>query len=97
MVAEITRTSTRTVSAPPTRWKAWSTSTRRIFDWVPGGMSATSSKKRMPVWARSKRPGSTPRSAVSRPKSTSSICSAPIEAELTVTNGPLARSELRCR
>ena len=97
MVAEITRTSTRTVWAPPTRWNAWSTSTRRIFDWVPGGMSATSSKKRMPVWARSKRPGSTPRSALSRPNSTSSICSAPIEAELTVTNGPLARSELRCR
>ena len=44
-------------SAPPTRWKAWSTRTRRIFDWVPAGMSATSSKKRMPVWARSKRPG----------------------------------------
>ena len=38
-----------------------------------------------------------PRSAVSRPNSTSSICSAPIEAELTVTKGPLARSELRCR
>ena len=42
-------------------------------------------------------PGSTPRSGLSRPKSTSSICSAPIEAELTVTNGPLARSELRWR
>jgi hypothetical protein len=56
-------------------------------------MSATSSKKRMPVWARSKSPGSTS-PPLSRPKRTSSIWSGAIEAELTVAKGPLARSEL---
>jgi hypothetical protein len=44
VVDEITRRSTRTFAVPPTRVKDWSTSTRRILDWVPSGMSATSSK-----------------------------------------------------
>ena len=44
LVEEMTRRSTRTLSAPPTRVNCCSVSTRRIFDWVPGGMSATSSK-----------------------------------------------------
>jgi hypothetical protein len=44
LVEEITRMSTWTFSVPPTRANCWSTSTRRILDWVASGMSATSSK-----------------------------------------------------
>ena len=44
MVDEMMRTSTETRAEPPTRWKFWSTSTRRIFACVSRGMSATSSR-----------------------------------------------------
>ena len=43
-VDEMMRTSTWTRVVPPTRWKFWSTSTRRILLCVSRGMSATSSR-----------------------------------------------------
>ena len=50
------RTSTCTRVVPPTRWKFWSTSTRRIFACVSLGMSAISSRKSVPPWASSSAP-----------------------------------------
>ncbi len=50
------RTSTATLVEPPTRWKVWSTSTRRILFWVSRGMSAISSMNSVPPWASSSAP-----------------------------------------
>ena len=50
------RTSTVTLSLPPTRWKVWSTSTRRILFCVSRGMSAISSMNSVPPCASSSAP-----------------------------------------
>ena len=39
VVEVMMRTLTSTLLVPPTRWKVWSTSTRRILFWVSRGMS----------------------------------------------------------
>ena len=50
------RTSTVTLVVPPTRWKVWSTSTRRILFCVSRGMSAISSMNSVPPCASSSAP-----------------------------------------
>ena len=49
--------STLTMRWPPTRVKLWSVSTRRILACAGIGMSAISSRNRVPPWACSSRPG----------------------------------------
>ena len=56
LVEAITRTSTSTRVAPPTRSKVCSCSTRTILPWVSSGMSATSSSSSVPPCACSKMP-----------------------------------------
>ena len=89
------RTSTVTLVLPPTRWKVWSTSTRRILFCVSRGMSAISSMNSVPPWASSSAP--TLRLCVplpaSTPNSSTSMCSGVMAAALMTTNGPLARAE----
>ena len=50
------RTLTSTLLVPPTRWKVWSTRTRRILFWVSRGMSAISSMNSVPPCASSSAP-----------------------------------------
>ena len=89
------RTSTATLVEPPTRWKVWSTSTRRILFWVSRGMSAISSMNSVPPWASSSAP--TLRCWVpfdcSTPNSSTSMRSGVMAAALMTTNGPLARAD----
>src|ERR1043166_1773890 len=78
------RTSTSTLLGPPTRWKVWSTSTRKILFCVSRGMSPISSMNSVPWCASSSAP--TLRSRVpfeaSTPNSSDSIRSGVIAAAL---------------
>ena len=89
-VADSTRTSTLTGRWPPMRVWLWSVSTRRILACVVGGMSAISSRNRVPPCACSSRPGrGTP--STSLPNNSSSTRSGLIIAAETTMNGALAR------
>ena len=79
--------STLTVRWPPTRVKLWSVSTRRILAWVEIGMSAISSRNRVPPWACSSRPGRASSPPSSTPNNSSSTRSGVIRAALTTMNG----------
>ena len=89
------RTSTATLVEPPTRWKVWSTSTRRILFCVSRGMSAISSMNSVPPCASSSAP--TLRACAplvcSTPNSSISMRSGVIAAALMTTNGPFARAD----
>ena len=90
------RTSTATLVVPPTRWKVWSTSTRRILFCVSRGMSAISSMNSVPPCAFFQRADLARLRAVrgcSTPNSSISMRSGVIAAALMTTNGPSARAE----
>ena len=95
LVDDTMRTSTATLVEPPTRWKVWSTSTRRILFWVSRGMSAISSMNSVPPCASSSAP--TLRCCApldcSTPNSSISMRSGVIAAALMTTNGPFARAD----
>ena len=99
--AATTRTSTSTRVAPSTLSKVCSCSTRTIFPWVSRGMSATSSRNRVPLWAVSKVPtrrrgAPSPSPSPSVPNSSISTRSGRMVAQLRATNGPSARRERAC-
>jgi hypothetical protein len=97
-VAAIMRTLTFTVSVPPTRSNSRSCSTRSSFTCVLRLMSPISSRKSVPPSASSNRPflrAVAPVNApFSYPNSSDSISVSGSAAQLTFTNGFLARSEL---
>ena len=90
------RTSTSTLLVPPTRWKVWSTSTRRILFCVSRGMSAISSMNSVPLMRLLERADlalAACRSTASTPNSSTSMRSGVIAAALMTTNGPSARAD----
>src|SRR6185437_12263457 len=90
------RTSTEIFAVPPTRWKVWSTRTRRILFCVSRGKSAMSSMNKLPPCASSSAPGlrcSEP-FEWSMPNSSVSMRSGVIAAALMTINGPLARADI---
>ena len=97
LVAATTRTSTVISVLPPRRRKAPSSRTRRSLAWVPGCISAISSRSRVPPWASSKQPSRRSRAPVKAPRSwpKSSLSSrvSGIAAQLTATKGPPERAE----
>ena len=90
------RTSTLTLVVPPTRWKVWSTRTRRILFWVSRGMSAISSMNSVPPCASSSAPALRGCSTVGLldAEQFDSIRSGVIAAALMTTNGPSARPDM---
>ena len=93
-VAAIRRTSTGSVSVPPTRSISRSWTARRIFACSARLMSAISSRNSVPARASSKRPGLRVTAPVKAPFSwpNNSLSSrfSGIAAQLTATNGPVA-------
>ena len=94
LVAEITRTLTRMICSPPTRWNSPSCSTRSSLACEAPCRSPTSSRKIVPPSASSNLPR---REAVapvnepfSCPNSSVSISSVGMAAQFTLTNGPAA-------
>jgi hypothetical protein len=90
-VDETTRMSTLTTRWPPTRVKLWSVRTRKILAWAGIGMSAISSRNRVPPWACSSIPGRASSPPSSTPNNSSSTLSGVIRAALTTMNGARAR------
>src|SRR5713226_2262022 len=97
LVAVTIRTSTRSERVPPSRSNSPSCRTRRIFGWVTGERSATSSRNSVPPSASSKRPSLRPAAPVnapfSWPNSSDSSSVSGRAAQLTAMNGPLRRLE----
>ena len=97
-VAAMMRTSTETISSPPTRMISLSSNTRRSFAWVRSGSSPISSRNRVPRWAIWNRPSLPPRRAPvkapsSYPKSSDSNSVSGIAAQFIATKGNLDRLE----
>ena len=93
------RTSTRTGRSPPTRTSSRSSRTRRRPTWALAGRSATSSRKRVPPSASSRRPRRRSRAPVnapfSWPKNSLSTRVAGMAPQLTATKGPSLLFEWR--
>jgi hypothetical protein len=98
-VAATTRMSTGSDRESPTRVTARSWSARRSFTWREGGISPTSSRKRVPPLAAWNRPGREATAPVKAPrtwpKSSLSISPSGMAAQFTATNGPVPRGERR--
>ena len=98
-VAERTRASEEIALLPPTRVKRPSWSARRTLDWVRADMSPTSSRKSVAPSASSNLPRRSSAAPVKEPrmwpKSSDSISSSGIAAQLTSTRGESAREERR--
>jgi len=92
-VAATSRTSTSRLFVPPTRSKRRSCSTRSSLTWMAGGISPTSSRKRVPPSASSKRPCRWPMAPVkapfSWPNSSLSSSVSGMAAQLIGTNCPV--------
>ena len=101
LLAEMTRTSTEIGRLSPTRVKSPPCSARRTLAWVAIDMSPISSRKSVPRWACSNFPVRSDTAPVNDPltcpKSSDSISSEGIAAQLTSTKGRPARVERRWR
>ena len=100
-VAAMMRTFTGSARLAPTGVISRSCSARRILACVGSGMSPTSSRNSVPPCASRKRPARSLAAPVKAPftwpKSSLSIRSAGMAAQLTATKGRSARTLLRCR
>ena len=96
-MAAITRTLSLIGWTPPRRSISRSCSTRSSLTCVAGDSSPISSRKIVPPWASSKRPFFSVRASVkapgSWPNSSDSIRLSGSAAQLTLTNGFLARGD----
>ena len=94
-VAAISRMSTLNVLLPPTRSNDRSCNTRKSFTCTPGLKSPTSSRRSVPPSANSNRPlrvcVAEVKAPFSCPNNSDSINVSGNAAQLTATNGPLAR------
>ncbi len=98
-MAAITRTSTSTAESAPIRITEPVSRTRRSFTWSSIGISVISSRKRVPLWARSKYPlcrRSAPvKLPLSWPKSSLSIRVGETAPQLSGRKGAFERRDRR--
>ena len=97
-MAETIRTSTATLSVPPTRSNFRSSRKRSSFTWAPREISPTSSRNTVPPLATSNLPAFCRMAPVNEPfswpKSSLSRSVSGIDAQLIASNGPFTRELL---